>query len=154
MTYAVIRVRGSVNVRGDILDTLKMLRLNRVNHCVILPNTKTYVGMLHKVKDYVTWGEIAPETLAKMIIRRGKVTGDNKISDGYIKKNSDYKSVMSLAKAISKGDIGYKDIASINPVIRLHPPKKGYEGVKRSYKSGGALGYRGKNINALIERMI
>ena len=154
MTYAVIRVRGSINIRGGILDTLKMLRLNRVNHCVILPNTKTYVGMLQKVKDYVTWGEIAPETLAKMIIRRGKLSGDNKISDGYIKKNSDYKSVMSFAKAVSKGDIGYKDIAEIKPVIRLHPPKKGYEGVKRSYKSGGALGYRGKNINDLIERMI
>jgi large subunit ribosomal protein L30 len=154
MTYAVIRVRGSVNVRGDILDTLKMLRLNRVNHCVILPNTKTYVGMLQKVKDYVTWGEIAPETLAKMIIRRGKVSGDNRISDGYIKKNSDYKSVMSFAKAVSKGDVVYKDIAGINPVIRLHPPKKGYEGVKRSYRAGGALGYRGKDINTLIERMI
>jgi large subunit ribosomal protein L30 len=154
MTYAVIRVRGSVNVRGEILDTLKMLRLNRVNHCVILPNTKTYVGMLQKVKDYVTWGEIAPETLAKMIIHRGKLSGDDKISDEYIKKNSDYKSVMSFAKAVSKGDIGYKHIAGIKPVIRLHPPKKGYEGVKRSYKSGGALGYRGKDINDLIERMI
>lgn len=154
MTYAVIRVRGSVNVRGDILDTMKMLRLNRVNHCVIIPDTKTYAGMLQKVKDYVTWGEIAPETLAKMIIRRGKVTGDSKISDRYIKKNSDYKSIMSFAKAVSKGDIGYKDITGINPVIRLHPPKKGYEGVKRSFKAGGALGYRGKDINALIERMI
>ena len=154
MSFAVIRVRGSVNVKGDIKDTLKMLRLHRVNHCVILPNTKTYVGMLQKVKDYVTWGEIEPETLAKLIIHRGRISGDNKISDGYIKKHSDYKSVMSFAKAVSKGEIGYKDIAGIIPVIRLHPPKKGYKGVKRSYQSGGALGYRGKNINALLERMI
>ena len=71
MTYAVIRVRGSVNVREDIKDTLKMLRLNRVNHLVFLPENDSYAGMLQKVKDYVTWGEIKPETLAKIIIRRG-----------------------------------------------------------------------------------
>ncbi|UCE37785.1 MAG: 50S ribosomal protein L30 [Thermoplasmata archaeon] len=154
MTYAVIRVRGSVNVRSEIKDTLKMLRLNRVNHCVILPITKSYSGMLQKVKDYVTWGEITPEILAKMIIRRGKLIGDNKITDNYIKKNSNYKSVMSFAKAVSKGETRYQDIKDIKPVIRLHPPRKGYEGVKKSFKTGGALGYRGEDINILIDRMI
>ncbi len=154
MTYAVIRVRGSVNVSGDISDTLKMLRLNKINHCVILPETESHNGMLQKVKDYITWGEITPETLARLIIRRGKLFGDKNISDGYIKKNSEYKSVISFAKAVTKGETGYKDLAGIKPVIRLHPPKKGYKGVKRSYSTGGALGYRGKEINELLERMI
>ena len=70
MTYAVIRVRGSVNVRSDIKDTLKMLRLNRVNHCVLVPNTKPYSGMLQKVKDYVTWGEIDDETLKLLMDKK------------------------------------------------------------------------------------
>ncbi|UCE75162.1 MAG: 50S ribosomal protein L30 [Methanomassiliicoccales archaeon] len=154
MTYAVIRVRGSVNVTSEIKDTLNMLRLNRVNHCVILPETKSYLGMLQKVKDYVTWGEIKPETLAKLLIRRGKRVGNNKITDSFIKKNTKYKSVMSFAKAISKGEAKFKDLKDLKATIRLHPPRKGYEGVKRSYKAGGALGYRGADINALIERMV
>ncbi|MDY6932317.1 MAG: uL30 family ribosomal protein, partial [Halobacteriota archaeon] len=33
--YAVVRLRGNVNVRPEIKDTLKMLRLNRINHCVL-----------------------------------------------------------------------------------------------------------------------
>jgi len=154
MTYAVIRVRGSVNVKSEIKDTLKMLRLNRVNHCVLLPKTRSYSGMLQKVKDYVTWGEIKPDTLAKMIIHRGKLIGDEKISDSYVKKNSKYKSVISFAKAVSQEEARYQDLKDIKPVIRLHPPRKGYEGVKKSFKSGGALGYRGEEINELIERMI
>lgn len=154
MTYAVIRVRGSVNVKSDIKDTLKMLRLNKVNHCVILPKTKGYSGMLQKVKDYVTWGEIRPETLAKMILHRGRLVGDKKISDKYIEASTKYKSVMSFAKAVSQGETKFQDIKDIKPVIRLHPPIKGYEGVKKSYKLGGALGYRGEDINELIERMI
>ncbi|MEE9150637.1 MAG: 50S ribosomal protein L30 [Thermoplasmata archaeon] len=154
MTYAVIRVRGTVNVKPDIKDTLKILRLNRVNHCVLLPKSKSYSGMLQKVKDYVTWGEIMPETLAKMILHRGRLMGDKKISDRYIKANTNYKSIMSFAKAVSQEEAKYQDIKDIKPVIRLHPPRKGYEGIKRSYKSGGALGYRGEDINEIIGRMI
>ncbi len=154
MTYAVIKVRSSVNVRRNIKDTLKMLRLNKVNHCVLLPETKSYAGMLQKVKDYVTWGEIKPETLAKMIIRRGKLLGNNKITDSYIKANTKYSSVLAFAKAVVKGEARYHDLKDIKPVIRFHPPVKGYEGVKRSYRAGGALGYRSENINDLIDRMI
>jgi len=154
MTFVVIRVRGTVNVKNEISDTLKMLRLNRVNHCVLVPKKKTYQGMLQKVKDYVTWGDAKPETMAKLIIRRGRLEGDKKISDKYIKANSDYSSVMAFAKALVKEEAQYKDIKGIKPVIRLHPPRKGYEGLKRSYSEGGALGYRGRDIDELIERML
>ena len=154
MTFAVIRVRGSVNVNTKIKDTLKLLRLNRVNHCVIIPDIKTYSGMLQKVKDYVTWGEVKPETLAKMIIHRGKLVGGVNVSDKYLKENSDFKSIMSFAKAISAGEAKYSDLKDIKPIIRLHPPRKGYEGIKRSFQVGGALGYRGDEINTLIDRMI
>jgi large subunit ribosomal protein L30 len=104
MTIAVVRVRGSVNVKSDILDTMKMLRLNRVNHCVVIPESKEYMGMVRKVKDYVTWGEIKPETLAKMIINRGKLVGDKKITDKYLQSKSDFKSIMSFAKAVTAGE--------------------------------------------------
>lgn len=154
MTFVVIRVRGTVNVNTEIADTLKMLRLNRVNHCVFVPNRKTYTGMLQKVKDYVTWGDAKPETLAKMIIRRGRLQGDKKISDKYIKANTDYTSVMAFAKALVKEEVEYKSLDGIKPVIRLHPPRKGYEGLKRSYSEGGALGYRGEDIDELIDRML
>ncbi len=154
MTYVVIRVRGTINVNTKISDTLKMLRLNRINHCIFMPNRKSYAGMLQKVKDYVTWGDAKPETLAKMMIRRGRLEGDKKLSDKYIKAHTDYSSVMAFAKALLKEEVEYKDIKDIKPIIRLHPPRKGYEGLKRTYKEGGALGYRGKDIDALIERML
>lgn len=154
MTFVVIRVRGTVNVNTDIADTLKMLRLNQVNHCVLIPGRKTYAGMLQKVKDYVTWGSPKPETIAKLMIRRGRLEGDKKISDKYIKANTSYSSVMAFAKALEKEEVEYKDLKGIKPVIRLHPPRKGYEGLKRSYNEGGALGYRGEDIDALIDRML
>ncbi len=41
-------------------------------------------------------------------------------------------------------------------LYRLSPPKRGWgrKGIKYSYKEGGAIGYRGKEIISLIERML
>ncbi len=154
MAYAVIRVRGQPDVSYDIEYTMGLLGVNRVNHCAIVPENASTKGMLQKVKDYTTYGEINAETLAQLIRVRGRLSGDRMITDEYLAANSEFKTVDDLAKAIIENDYRMKDIEAAKPVFRLHPPVKGYEGNKRSYKNGGALGYRGEAINDLIARML
>ena len=154
MVFAVIRVRGTVNVDPDIKHTLKLLRLTKVNHCVLIEENNVMKGMLQVIKDYVTWGEIDNENLSKMIISRGKLKGDKKITDDYIKSSTSLNNIEKLSKSIIENKFNYKDIPDVKPLFRLNPPKKGFEGIKRSYKNNGALGYRGKEINNLIERMV
>ena len=108
--------------------------------------------MLNIVKDYVTWGEITPASVELLAKDRILLEGGEVISSKNL-KDLGLKSVKDFAKQISEGEIQLNNIKKIKPVIRLHPPIKGYEGNKRSYKEGGALGYRGKEINGLIERM-
>ena len=43
-----IRVRGRTGVRKEVADTLKMLRLHRVNHAVVIDDRPSYWGMLKK----------------------------------------------------------------------------------------------------------
>lgn len=148
--YAVIRVRGSIKVHRSIRDTLRYLNLTRVNHCVVVPGTKEYLGMILRAKDYVTWGEVDPETLARLIFRRGRLTGERRITDRTVKERTPYRSIMSLAKAVTTSEYVYGKIPDIKPVFRLHPPKGGYRTIKRAFSEGGSLGYRGKEINALI----
>ena len=69
---AAIRIRGSVTVGKPIEDTLKMLRLYRKNYCVILDNKPSVMGMLKKIKDYITWGEIDSGTLKLLAEKRGE----------------------------------------------------------------------------------
>jgi large subunit ribosomal protein L30 len=154
MAYVAVRVRGSINIRQNIKDTLKMLRLNRVNHCVIIPEVPEYEGMLKKAKDYITWGEIDEKVLKELLTTRGKILGGQPISDKYIKSNSKFKSLSDLSTAIVKDKAKLSDVKDVKPVLRLHPPRKGYEGVKRPFSMGGALGYRGMKINDLLRRMI
>ena len=154
MTYAVIRVRGTVNINPDIKKTLQLFNLTRANHCVIVEEKPSIKGMLQVAKDYITWGEIEKDVLTKLIISRGRLEGDKQINEKYLKSATSYASFDKLSEAIIENKIKYKDIPKVKPIFRLNPPKKGFEGLKRSYKNKGALGFRGKDINKLIERMI
>ncbi|MBN1110012.1 MAG: 50S ribosomal protein L30 [Methanomassiliicoccales archaeon] len=154
MAFAVVRVRGHSGVRVEVEDTMHMLHLTRANHCVVLPETEEIKGMLQKAKDHITWGEVSEETLARMIKFRGRLVGDRPIDDDVVKESTAFGSIMAFAKGISKGEAKYVDMKDVKPLFRLSPPKKGYEGVKRAYGAGGALGYRGKEINELISRMM
>jgi len=110
--------------------------------------------MLRKAKDYITWGELKPEILAKLILKRARLESGSGITDSYVKKNTEFKSLIAFSKAICEGKEKFTGLRGVRPVIRLHPPIKGYEGLKRSYVEGGALGYRGDRINDLVDRMI
>lgn len=154
MAFAVVRVRGQPDVNKDIRYTMGLLGLTRVNHCVIVPDDPSTRGMLQMVKDYCTWGEVDQETLAAMLRVRGKLTGDNDLTDDYLKENTEFASADDLAKAVIENNHRLRDVEGVKHVFRLHPPIKGYEGNKRSFKNGGSLGYRGAEINDLINRML
>jgi large subunit ribosomal protein L30 len=66
----IVRVRGEVGVRKSIKDTLKMLNLHKKNWCVIVPKTRVYLGMINKVKDYVTYGPVTDEVLKSLDEKR------------------------------------------------------------------------------------
>jgi large subunit ribosomal protein L30 len=150
---AVIRVRGNIRVKKELKDTMKMLRLFRVNHMVLVPKRKQTKKMVEKVKDYVTYGEINQETLEKVLIKRGFV-GKKKISVEFLKENK-INSFQELSEKILSGKIDLNELG-IKPVFRLRPPRKGFErgGIKKSFSVGGSLGYRATEINKLINRMI
>jgi large subunit ribosomal protein L30 len=154
MAFAVIRVRGHRKINKDIEDTMCMLRLTRVNHCVIIPEDEVMKGMLQKAKDFITWGEVSEETLAKMIKARGKLMGDKPVDDAYLGANSQFKTVEEFAQSVVKDETKYSDVKDIKPLFRLTPPRQGYEAVKKDLKTHGSLGYRGDKINALIEKML
>jgi large subunit ribosomal protein L30 len=151
--YAVVQVRGVVNTRHDIKDTLKMLRLHHINHCVLVPDTPENLGMIRKVKDYVAYGEVDAVTIETLLRTRGRITGNATLTDDYIRTNSTYGSITEFAQALARGETRLRDIPGIKPVLRLHPPRRGYRTTKRTFVQGGALGYYGQEINSLLHKM-
>lgn len=150
---AVIRVRGEVKVSRKVKDALRSLNLDRVNHLVLLPKNDVFRGQLAKAKDLITFGEINAETLARLLLKRGRLKGDKKIDSAFLSKNN-FASAQALAQALIEGKTSLGKLG-IKKVFRLHPPRKGFgrEGVKTAFTAGGALGERKEGINSLIERM-
>lgn len=153
---AVLRVRGPVNVRDDINYTLKILRLTRVNHCVLIENRPEYVGMLQKAKDYITWGEISLDTLNELLAKRGRLSGNKRVSDENVQELTPFSSIEDFAENLFNFKANKSNFPQLKPVFRLSPPRKGYEkrGIKHPYGDKGTLGYRGDAINNLLKRMV
>ncbi len=151
--FLVIRVRGTTGVIKGIADTLDMLNLTRISHATLIEENPSYEGMLQKAKDYITWGEIDSELLADIIAKRGRVSGNDKVTDEFLAENSDYNNISELAEALINSEVKLADV-NIKPVFRLHPPRKGYEDIRLSFREGGTLGYRGEEIKDLAKRML
>ena len=149
-----VRIRGMSDISQEIKDTLTMLRLTRNCHATLLDNRPSYNGMLRKSKDCLTWGEVSQENIGLLLKKRGRLVGDKKLTDDYAKELG-YASLDALAEAIFNVDVDFSSLPEVKPVFRLRPPKKGFKGkVKRSFVSGGELGYRGEAINDLLKRMV
>jgi len=149
----VVKVRGTIRAKREARETLEMLRLSKTNHAVLVDNRPSFIGMLYRVQNYVTWGEISKEIVALLLKKRGRLAGGKKLTDESVGKLG-YESIDALADGIASCKAEYRKLPNVRPVFKLHPPKKGFKGkTKKSYVAGGEAGYRGEAINDLIKRM-
>lgn len=148
-----VRVRGIISAKREARETLQMLHLTRNNYGALVDNRPSFLGMLQAAQNYTTWGEVSRETLYALIEERGRLLGNKRLTEEYLQKNG-HKSLRELADAVFNCQVEYWKLPSIQPVFKLHPPTKGFKGnIKKSYRAGGELGYRGTSINELIKRM-
>jgi len=139
--YAIIRVRGSINVSPDTKKTFELLNLKSVNHCSIWQENNAKLRMLKKVENYSTFGTIGETDLKELLKTRGKaITGELDVD------------------AAVKGLMAGKKSKEVNlkNCFKLSPPKHGYErkGIKKPFSLGGALGDRKEKVNILIKKML
>ena len=151
--FAVVRIGGKANLERDVKDTLKMLRLDAPHNCVLLPDSPDYKGMANKVKDYVTYGEIDKQTLIEVLRKRLRSSNNEKITETSLKDISGYNSHEELANDLLGGKVRLSNFKKLQPIFRLTSPSKGFKSTKSHYPEGD-LGYRGNEINSLLERMI
>ncbi|HEW64166.1 50S ribosomal protein L30 [Fervidicoccus fontis] len=152
----IIRMKGRTNIRHDAEYTLRLFRLYRKYHASIYPsNLPGLSGMLNKIKNYATWGEISREMLIELLKKRGRIVGGEKFTQSILSEKLNVKSIEELADKIINGEIILHEQELIKPVFRLRPPKKGFKrSTRKTFSEGGELGYRGNEINELLKKMI
>jgi large subunit ribosomal protein L30 len=120
-----VRIRGNLRQTEKEAFALRLLKLLRVHSCSVMDDTPSMRGLLAQTSHVVAWGEL------------------------------DHPFEETLKKKYRSQRPGKMHAGSIR-WLTLHPPRGGYErkGRKLPYTQGGAAGYRGREINDLIKRMI
>ena len=149
---AVIQIRGTVSTHPDVRKTLELLRLKKKNACVVLEHNEVSLGMVQRVKDYVTYGTISEKSFIELIDKRGEVVGGKTAAEAKVDSKK-------VAKEFFSGDLKLRDFESkhsLKPFFRLHPPRGGFErkGIKMPFAKGGVLGNRGDKMEELISKML
>ena len=103
-----------------------------------------------KIRSHIGSSPKARKTMELLALRRKfncAILSKDKIP--MVKRCKDY---------VAFGEIDKKILdqlkAKVGSVVNLKPPKGGFKSIKRPFQDGGSLGYRGKEINELIKRMI
>ena len=136
----IIRISGMVEVPDTIQSALFNMRLRRKYSAVLMHDTPENIKWLRNVRDFVAFGKISDENLAKLITLRGEALKSNsKIDTKTIIAGLDKKPIQELG---------------LKPFFRLHPPRGGIESKKHFGVGKGVLGDNKEQINKLLERML
>tara|TARA_Y100000310_G_C20138545_1_gene559178 strand:+ start:19 stop:444 length:426 start_codon:yes stop_codon:yes gene_type:complete len=138
----VIRISGMVEIPTKPRKTMEDLRLRRKYCAILLDETPENLKLLKKIRNFVAYGRVSEENLARLIDERGqRVAGKKEIK-------IDGKKIATSLGQKNLLDFGLKMF------FRLHPPRKGIESKKHFGVGKGVLGDNREEINKLLERML
>lgn len=158
--FVAVQIRSQVKIAPRAKKTLSLLRLNKINSCVILKNNQSIKNMLQNAKDYIGFGTISYELLRKLIYTRGygKINGTVvKLTNENIEKvfEGKFKCIEELCDVIYHGKEEMRDVLRFLMPFKLNPPKGGFNGhKKRNFVEGGATNDHKELLGELLERMI
>lgn len=146
-------MRGMVNTRKPVRQTLDQLGLRKRFNATIVPNSDVYLGMLRLAKEHVAWCKLDAKTAQELLTKRGETSDGKKFAEDSL-KGSDYKSFSELAAALAEGRASLGRDIQLRQFFRLAPPRGGFKrSIRRQYGEGGILGPN-KELAGIVEKMI
>ena len=151
--YLVLRIKGQVDVPYWAHTTLKLLKLEKKFRATIIPAKENTVGMLNKVKHYVSWQEIDPTLAKELLDKKGRKSGYKKFTNEDLKEIG-YNTIEELASSLAEGKTSLSKLKPLKPWFALAPPKHGFKrSTKKLYGQKGVLG-QNKELGNLVRNMI
>ncbi len=151
--FLVVRIKGQVDVPYWAKTTLKLLKLEKKFRATIIPAQENTLGMLNKVKHYVSWQEAEVSMAMELLDKKGRKSGYKKITEEDIKKIG-FKNIEDLATSLAEGKTTMTKLKPLKPWFALAPPRHGFKkSTKKLYTQKGILGPN-KDLGNLVRNMI
>ena len=151
--YLVVRIKGKADCPYWATTTMTLLKLDKKYRAVILPAKDNTLGMLNKVKHYVTWSELDTGLAKELVDKKARKEGYQKITAADLKELG-YDSTDALATALAEGKATLSKLKPLKPWFALAPPRHGFKrSTKKLYGQKGVLG-QNKDLGILVRNMI
>ena len=151
--YLVVRIKGKADCPYWATTTMTLLKLDKKYRAVILPAKDNTLGMLNKVKHYVTWSELDTGLAKELVDKKARKEGYQKITAADLKELG-YDSTDALAIALAEGKATLSKLKPLKPWFALAPPRHGFKrSTKKLYGQKGVLG-QNKDLGTLVRNMI
>ena len=151
--FVVVRISGQADVPHWATTTMKLLKLDKKFRATIIPAKENTLGMLNKIKHYVSWQEVDTSFTKELLDKKGRKSGYKKITSEDISQIG-FKSIDELAESLSEGKSTLSKLKPLKPWFALSPPKHGFKrSTKKLYGQKGVLGHN-KELTALIRNMM
>jgi large subunit ribosomal protein L30 len=151
--FLVVRIKGQADVPHWATTTLKLLRLDKKFRATIIPAKENTLGMLNKIKHYISWQEIDISTTKELLDKKGRKAGYKKITPNDLPEIG-FKTIDELASSLTEGKATLSKLSPLKPWFALAPPKHGFKrSTKKLYGQKGVLGHN-KELNTLVRSMM
>jgi large subunit ribosomal protein L30 len=151
--FLVVRIKGQADVPHWATTTLKLLKLDKKFRATIIPAKENTLGMLNKIKHYISWQEIDISTTKELLDKKGRKAGYKKITTDDLPEIG-FKTIDDLASSLTEGKASLSKLSPLKPWFALAPPKHGFKrSTKKLYGQKGVLGHN-KELNTLVRSMM
>ena len=151
--YLVVRIKGQVDVPHWAKTTLNLLKLEKKYRATIIPAKENTLGMLNKVKHYVSWIEVDATLAKELLDKKARKSGYKKITPEDLKEIG-FNSIDDLASSLAEGKTSLSKLKPLKPWFALAPPRHGFKkSTKKMYGQKGVLG-QNKDLGILVRNMI
>ena len=106
--------------------TMTLLKLDKKYRATILPAKENTLGMLNKVKHYVSWIELDTSLAKELIDKKARKSGYQKITAEDLKELG-FASSDELATALAEGKATLSKLKPLKPWFALAPPRHGFK---------------------------
>lgn len=151
--FLVVRIKGQADVPHWARTTLELMKLDKKYRATVLPAKENTLGMLNKVKHYVSWTDLDLSLAKELVDKKCRTSGYEKVTVEDLKKIG-FNSTDELAKSLAEGKSSLTKLKPLKPWFALAPPKGGFKkSTKRMAGQKGILG-NNKELPDLVRRMI
>jgi large subunit ribosomal protein L30 len=151
--YLVVRIKGQADVPYWATTTMTLLKLDKKYRATILPAKENTLGMLNKVKHYVSWVELDANLAKELIDKKARKTGYQKVTSADFKEMG-FANTGDLASALAEGKATLSKLKPLKPWFALSPPRYGFKrSTKKLYGQKGVLG-QNNDLGKLVRNMM